>query len=663
MAQIRLRVDHTLIPEDLEHFPLLVEVEDAALRGVEELAFVGGDGQPLPFQVEHLDPQAGRVRAWVGMARLSSRTDTLLNLVWGEALPVCPPMWDECWELVAAAGAIQVQREGQAAGGELTVEAWAESTEDRAEAWQVLAAQWPLRAKMGGFATWDAGETGGLRTKGFFGAVRAGRYIYFVPQFDGEERHGKVLRYDSHGEFADAQSWAAYDAGHTSGLNTKGYYGGVYDGCYVYFVPRLDGVNHHSRVLRHDPRLSFTDPASWQAFDAGLPVSYQGAAFDGRYIYFVPGYHAGQPSGKVLRYDTQGAFGAKTSYAVYDAGQTGGLETRCYDGAVFDGRYVYFVPLDNHGNVLRYDTHGLFGEVTSWAAYHPQLEPALGPGVGAIFDGRYVYFTPYAGSAVVRLDSWGVFDDPQNWRSYEVNPTSGLKICGYDGAAFDGRYVYFIPFWEGEDVKSGFHARLLRCDTRADFDRAEAWQVVEAGATEPPNPGGFNAGAFDGRYLYLAPWREDCAEEGRILSHGKVLRVDTAGEGARFVLKYMDCGHNGGLGAALPGPSFLVNTEQGPRSVQAHALPEPGWHHLAGVWDGQEVSLYVDGVLIAREEGSGKLVSSEAGVDLGQAEGGGGAFRGTLALVRVCSRARSAAWLYAAHLNLRDPGSLVRPAS
>ncbi|MSR84720.1 MAG: hypothetical protein EXS58_17690, partial [Candidatus Latescibacteria bacterium] len=299
MAQIKLRVDHTFIPEDLEHFPLLVEVEDAALRGVEELAFVGGDGQPLPSQVEELDLQAGRVRAWVGMPSLSSSADTLLNLVWGEELPVCPPMWDERWELVAVAGAIQVQREGQAAGGELTVEAWAESTEARAEVWQVLAAQWPLRAKMGGFATWDAGETGGLRTKGFFGAVRAGRYIYFVPQYDGEERHGKVLRYDTHGEFADAQSWAAYDAGHTSGLNTKGYYGGVYDGCYVYFVPRLDGVSHHSRVLRHDPRLSFTDPASWQAFDAGLPVAYQGAAFDGRYIYFVPGYEAGQPSAKV----------------------------------------------------------------------------------------------------------------------------------------------------------------------------------------------------------------------------------------------------------------------------------------------------------------------------------------------------------------------------
>lgn len=96
--------------------------------------------------------------------------------------------------------------------------------------------------------------------------------------------------------------------------------------------------------------------------------------------------------------------------------------------------------------------------------------------------------------------------------------------------------------------------------------------------------------------------------------------------------------------------------------MQAHVCPEPGWHHLAGVWDGQGVSLYMDGVLVAREIGAGVLVSSQAAVDLGQMSGGGGVFRGTLALVRVCSWARSAAWLHTAHLNLCDPGSLVRPA-
>ena len=31
-------------------------------------------------------------------------------------------------------------------------------------------------------------------------------------------------------------------------------------------------------------------PASWDAFDVGMIHSHQGIAFDGRYIYFPPGY-------------------------------------------------------------------------------------------------------------------------------------------------------------------------------------------------------------------------------------------------------------------------------------------------------------------------------------------------------------------------------------
>ena len=35
----------------------------------------------------------------------------------------------------------------------------------------------------------------------------------------------------------DADAWDAYDAGAIGGINTKGYYGGAYDGRYVYFAP------------------------------------------------------------------------------------------------------------------------------------------------------------------------------------------------------------------------------------------------------------------------------------------------------------------------------------------------------------------------------------------------------------------------------------------
>ena len=65
----------------------------------------------------------------------------------------------------------------------------------------------------------------------------------------------------------------------------------------------------------------FTEPSGWATYDAGAngvgtdPDQFQGAAFDGRYIYFSP-----SSNGEVLRYDTTGAFIAASAWATYDYG-------------------------------------------------------------------------------------------------------------------------------------------------------------------------------------------------------------------------------------------------------------------------------------------------------------------------------------------------------
>lgn len=108
------------------------------------------------------------------------------------------------------------------------------------------------------------------------------------------------------------------------------------------------------------------------------------------------------------------------------------------------------------------------------------------------------------------------------------------------------------------------------------------------------------------RYIYLAPWHY-C--EGTIKAHGRVLRIDTAGDaGAAFSLRYCDLGHNGGLCAALPGPRFLVSTQEcGVVAASAHrAPPKPAGplQHVAGVFDGagQRIRLYIDGECVADEQ-------------------------------------------------------------
>jgi hypothetical protein len=123
--------------------------------------------------------------------------------------------------------------------------------------------------------------------------------------------------------------------------------------------------------LRYDTRALFTDAASWSAYDASLTdglatVAFQGAAHDGRYIYFVPNHDGTDYHGRVLRLDTQGDFKASSSWAGYDASNTGSLATKGYVGGFFDGRHVYFFPTKQHSFVLRYDSTSDFRSAASW---------------------------------------------------------------------------------------------------------------------------------------------------------------------------------------------------------------------------------------------------------------------------------------------------------
>jgi hypothetical protein len=700
---------------DLVNFPLLVSLQDPALRSTahggqvaqpegQDLVFTLADGKTkLNHEVEDYDPTAGSLTAWVRVPRLSSTADTVLRLYYGN--PSAPgahhaeAVWDASYRMVlhlsrrqgdyadstshhhavrrgqsgedAAAGRIGGAaaldgREGLVAvahapslnaSSAITVEAWVESGANQIEGIRPIVSQWSPRETMDLFEAYDASRTSGLDTVGFFGAVFDGRYVYFVAQYDGKERHGKFLRYDTHGPFRDAASWSAYDAGRTGGMNTKGYYGGAFDGRYVYFTPRLDVNGPHRRVLRYDTRGAFTAAASWEAHDAGGAVSHQGAIFDGRYVYFLPGSEGKGKSGSVLRYDTTKPFHDQASYTTYDASRTSGMETTDYDGGVFDGRYIYLSPLSNIP--IRYDTTKDFTAAASWEAFDAGLMNAK-TCVGAVFDGRYVYYVPYGENSVVaRFDTTGRFTDRASWSGFRYPPVS--KRNGYDGGAFDGRFVYFFPFWDPLAPQGRqFHGVLLRLDTRGNFESPASWTAYDAGLTSGLRTIGFNGGAFDGRFIYFAPWREDMGPGGAmdIVPHGRVLRYDTVGTSASFSLRYADYGHNGGLGAALPGPTFLLNTSRGVLGARANRILGPGWHHLAGTYDGRAVRLFVDGELVAEQAGSGTIQASDVNVAIGRMLNGTAGFAGKIDEVRISSAARSAGWLKAQYRNQQSPAPL-----
>lgn len=144
-------------------------------------------------------------------------------------------------------------------------------------------------------------------------------------------------------------------------MDTRGYSGGVFDGRYLYFVPNFCvGESWHGRVLRFDTQKDLKDSTAWEAFDAanteGLPtVGFAGGAFDGRFVYFVPR----NQRGRHLRYDTTQSFKSKQAWQAFDASRVDGLTTEGFINAAFDGRFVYFVPhIDStnvyHCRVLRF---------------------------------------------------------------------------------------------------------------------------------------------------------------------------------------------------------------------------------------------------------------------------------------------------------------------
>ena len=637
----RIRIDGERIHGALEDVVIRLDIIVPPNRCAQLATGVhvcNADGLELDSRIDDADPQTGQVRGWVLVPVLQCGEHAELTLVSG---PIRKQLLEQ--DLV------------QLHGGAFHVEGWIHIDEARLEGVQVVAASWDFASRPTEFSTYDAGGTDGQPTQGFFGAIFDGRYVYFAPQCNNEGRHGHALRYDTHQAFGEAEAWQAYDAGITEGLRTTGFYGAVFDGRFVYYIPRFDGESHHSRVLRLDTAGEFADAESWSAFDAGRPISCQGAAFDGRYVYFAPGMHQQDgPSGCVLRFDSRAPFHHSSSWIWYDVAATDGLDCRCFDGALFDGRHVYFVPL-NGGPVVRYDPNLAFDESRAWEAFDTSALDRFAACVGAVFDGRRIYFVPYAHDAVVCYDTESDFRDEKSWTIFTPGMVDGLACRGYDGAVFDGRWVSFIPFWDGESTSDGFHARLLRCDTTGDFTSPESWQAADGSQLAPPNPGGFNGGAFDGRFIYMAPWRQN-DPAGEICAHGQVLRLDTAAAGSSFQLRWVDCGHNGGLGGSVPGPSFLVNCVEGPVSAQAHIPITRGWHHVAGVYCPEEgAQLWVDGECVARQPARGEAVLPSHALTVGQLAGGSGALRGEVAQLHLRPGWLAVAQARTVAENLRDP--------
>jgi hypothetical protein len=335
------------------------------------------------------------------------------------------------------------------------------------------------------------------------GVTFDGRFVYFAP--NGGASASNVLRYDTTGDFSTAASWATFDTT-TVAANAKNFWGGAFDGKYAYFPPV--GA---TPAARFDTSASFGNSSSWSTFDMTTLTAdasgFSGAVFDGHYVYFIPNDPT-SPHSVVVRHDPKGAqgFGSPSSWQTFDASTINSRAIN-YSGAVFDGRYLYFAQSrygTDSGFPLRYDTHASFTDGASWTTVDVHALTQGTAYVGVAFDGHYAYFVPDAdligtSGRVLRYDTTASFADIASWSAFDAG-TLKSTARGFAGSAFDGRYIYLVPFKNA----AGSDGVLTRYDTQGDFGSSDSWSIFDI-TTLNARARGFIGAAFDGEYLYLVP--------------------------------------------------------------------------------------------------------------------------------------------------------------
>jgi len=312
---------------------------------------------------------------------------------------------------------------------------------------------------------------------------------------------------------------------------------------------------------------SFQDDSKWASVDvsafSAAKGPFGGAAFDGKYVYFIPTWFGGvAPADTVAaRYDTSGALGSSTAWQTFDLATI--APNSAFLGAAYDGRYLYVV---GDAAILRHDAQSAsgFADPSGWAQFDvtTSLGPALGGFVGAVFDGRWMYFVPGSDNGgyldVVRYDTSSPFEDAGSWSAFNV--ANGYSAHGFAGGAFDGRYVYFAPSRDAMQVDGD----VVRYDTTADFSTQSSWQEFDLTTVDPGAKGFFGA-AFDGRRLYLVPFSDGIlngTEDGIVAAYDTTAPFSSASAWATFDVSMAMSGAQGFLGATFDGRYvYLVPSE------------------------------------------------------------------------------------------------------
>jgi len=459
------------------------------------------------------------------------------------------------------------------------------------------------------------------QAKGYISGIFDGRYLYLIPIKNDLKYHGLVARYDTSKVFNQTNSWEIFD---TEKINkaAKGYGGGVFDGQYIYLVPNYNDNTRSGLVVRFDTRKEFRNKSSWEIFDTTLlndnSRGFWGGIFDGRYIYFVPHHHNKDYSGVITQYDTTSAFSSPDAWRITDITKFNS-RAKGFLGGIYDGRYVYFIPnrtgVDIFSGLLGiYDTGKDLQSASAWQFFDIQkLNPQAKGFAGGVFDGRYIYLAPLFSDPVnfnglsARYDTRLPLLSPLAW---QFNNLSNLdqNAKGFIDIAFDGKNLYYIPFrnryteseeimagglksWCSADQTGGFSGTIARYKTGDDFSRNQSWSFFDLTSIDSTYKG-FWGGAFDGRFLYYIPVKFACS----ILS-SQIIRYDTVDTALSQIKLIVSPVFQSSFSSQNKSDLVLTGNilRQNISIYSGENIADNQWHQLALVIDGSSASLYVDG--------------------------------------------------------------------
>lgn len=133
--------------------------------------------------------------------------------------------------------------------------------------------------------------------------------------------------------------------------------------------------------------------------------------------------------------------------------------------------------------------------------------------IGGVTAGKCVYFTPMPVDYTTSNGTFirhcgGSFTDPRAWESF--SPQFGFKPAFAGNGAFDGRYVYFAPYQTGSHSYSG---KIVRHDTTKPM--AVGWETFDQRGVGGGN--GYAAAFTVGSSIYFVPYREGVHRPNRKL--------------------------------------------------------------------------------------------------------------------------------------------------